>query len=50
MALQRQKSDVLSDVEFERMREERERWGAFFEIMFLWSEFDDNTNTVYISY
>lgn len=28
-ALQRQKSDILSDHELERMKDERERWGAF---------------------
>ena len=31
-ALQRQKSDVLSDHEFERMKDERERWGALMMI------------------
>lgn len=29
-ALQRQKSDLLSDHELERMKEERERWGGFY--------------------
>lgn len=27
-AARRQKSDIMSDHEFERMKEERERWGA----------------------
>lgn len=27
-ALQRQKSDILSDLELERMKDERERWGV----------------------
>lgn len=31
-ALQRQKSDVLSDHELERMKDERERWGALMMI------------------
>lgn len=32
-ALQRQKSDVLSDHEFERMKDERERWAALMMMM-----------------
>lgn len=30
-ALQRQKTDILSDHELERMKDERERWGAFWK-------------------
>lgn len=31
-ALQQQKSDILSDHELERMKDERERWGAFWRL------------------
>ena len=47
-ALQRQKSDLLSDVELERMKEERERWVVspvpclvFYFCLFLLSLCDD---------
>lgn len=46
-ALQRQKSDILSDHEFERMKDERERWGALMMEVLLSVLMEENSVTIF---